>query len=60
MNKKILIIIIVVVAAIVIGFGTWTILPLFTNTTIDEPLPTLTTTDSGRIFKVFTDNGFSW
>lgn len=37
-KKKIVIIIIIAVVAISIGF--YTILPLFTNTVIDEPLPT--------------------
>jgi len=36
--KKIIIIIIIAVVAISIGL--YTILPLFTNTIIDEPLPT--------------------
>lgn len=31
---------IVIAAAVIIGFGVWTITPYFTNTTIDEPLPT--------------------
>jgi hypothetical protein len=38
--KKIILIVIVVIAAIAIGFAVWTITPIFTNTTIDEPLPT--------------------
>jgi hypothetical protein len=38
--KKIILIVIVVIAAIAIGFAAWTITPIFTNTTIDEPLPT--------------------
>jgi hypothetical protein len=37
MNKKKIIIIIIVAIAILIGL--YTILPLFTNTVIDEPLP---------------------
>lgn len=37
-KKKIIIIIIIVV--VVIAIGLYTILPLFTNTIIDEPLPT--------------------
>lgn len=37
-KKKIIILIIIAVAAISIGF--YTVLPLFTNTVIDEPLPT--------------------
>ncbi|HEY7078181.1 MAG TPA: hypothetical protein VH500_00670 [Nitrososphaeraceae archaeon] len=40
MNKKILIVISIVVAAIVIPFGIYTISPLFTNITVNEPLPT--------------------
>jgi electron transfer DM13 len=39
-NKKILIVIIIVVAAVVIPFGIYTISPLFTSNTINEPLPT--------------------
>ena len=37
-KKKIIIIIIIVI--VVISFGLFTILPLFTNTVVDEPLPT--------------------
>lgn len=40
MNKKIKIIIGGVIAAITIAIGTYTISPLFINTTIDEPSPT--------------------
>jgi len=39
MNKK-RIIIIIIIAAVAISIGLYTILPLFTNTVIDEPLPT--------------------
>jgi flagellar basal body-associated protein FliL len=39
-NKKILIVIIIVVAAVVIPFGIYTISPLFTSNTVNEPLPT--------------------
>jgi hypothetical protein len=38
--KKITRLIIVIASAIIIGFGVWAITPYFTNTTIDEPLPT--------------------
>jgi hypothetical protein len=38
--KKITLIIIVIASAIIVGFGVWTITPYFTNTTINEPLPT--------------------
>jgi hypothetical protein len=38
--KKITRIIIVIASAIIIGFGVWAVTPYFTNTTIDEPLPT--------------------
>jgi hypothetical protein len=38
--KKRTIIVIAIVAAVIIGFGAWTITPYFTNTTIDEPIPT--------------------
>ena len=41
MNKK-KIIIIIIIAVIAISIGLYTILPLFTNTVIDEPLPTAT------------------
>jgi len=55
MNRGILIII-VAVAAIVIGFIVWAILPYFTNTTIDEPIPTSTTIKpSDELFRVFTN-----
>jgi hypothetical protein len=40
MLKKKTIIVIAIIAAAVIGFGAWTITPYFTNTTIDEPIPT--------------------
>jgi hypothetical protein len=39
MNKK-KVIIIIIIAVIAISIGLYTILPLFTNTVIDEPLPT--------------------
>lgn len=39
MNKK-KIIIIIIVAVVAISIGLYTILPFFTNTIIDEPLPT--------------------
>jgi hypothetical protein len=38
--KKTTIIIIIIAVSIIIGLGVWTISPYFTNTTIDEPLPT--------------------
>ena len=40
MNKKVLIVIIIVVATVVIPFGIYTISPLFTSNTVNEPLPT--------------------
>jgi hypothetical protein len=40
MLKKRTIIVITIIAAVIIGFGAWTITPYFTNTTIDEPIPT--------------------
>jgi flagellar basal body-associated protein FliL len=39
MNKK-KIVIIIIIAVVAISIGLYTILPLFTNTVIDEPLPT--------------------
>lgn len=39
MNKKMLIVLIVI-AIIIISFGVYSILPYFTNTVVDEPLPT--------------------
>jgi flagellar basal body-associated protein FliL len=39
MDKK-KIIIIIVIAVVAISIGMYTVLPLFTNTVIDEPLPT--------------------
>ena len=39
MNKKRIVILIIIVAAAAISIGLYTILPLFTNTVIDEPLP---------------------
>jgi hypothetical protein len=38
--KKITLIVIAIIVAIITGFAVWTITPYFTNTTIDEPLPT--------------------
>jgi hypothetical protein len=35
-----MIIILIVIGVIVISFGLYTILPYFTNTVVDEPLPT--------------------
>jgi hypothetical protein len=43
MNKKIKIAIGGIIAVIVISIGTYTIFPLFVNTTIDEPLPDTST-----------------
>ena len=40
MKKKLLIVISIVIAAIVIPFGIYSISPLFTSNTINEPLPT--------------------
>jgi flagellar basal body-associated protein FliL len=48
-KKKIIIVIIIAVVAILIGL--YTILPLFTNTIVDEPLPTA----SGMISGVLND-----
>jgi hypothetical protein len=45
--KKIIIVIIISVVAISIGL--YTILPLFTNTIVDEPLPTASGMISGII-----------
>jgi flagellar basal body-associated protein FliL len=39
MSKKMVVILIIIVV-IVISFGLYTILPYFTNTVVDEPLPT--------------------
>jgi hypothetical protein len=39
MNKK-MVIILIVIGVIVISFGLYTILPYFTNTVVNEPLPT--------------------
>lgn len=38
MDKK-RIVILIIIAAVAISIGLYTILPLFTNTVIDEPLP---------------------
>ena len=40
MNKKILIVIIIVVVALAIPFAIYTVSPLFTSNTVNEPLPT--------------------
>ncbi len=39
MNKK-MVVILIIIGIIVISFGLYTILPYFTNTVVDEPLPT--------------------
>src|ERR671930_221465 len=44
MNKKILVIVIIVIAAVAMPVGVYTISPLFVSNTINEPLPTTTTT----------------
>lgn len=46
--KKKTAIILIIIGVIVISFGLYTILPYFTNTVVDEPLPTA----SGFILKV--------
>lgn len=38
--KKKMIVIFTIIAVVAIAIGLYTILPLFTNTTVDEPLPT--------------------
>lgn len=38
MNKR-TVIILIIIGVIVISFGLYTILPYFTNTVVDEPLP---------------------
>lgn len=54
--NRIILIIILVFAVIAISFIVWAILPYFTNTTIDEPIPTSTTIrTSGDVFRVSTD-----
>jgi hypothetical protein len=54
--NRIILIIVLVVAVIVISFSVWAILPYFTNTTIDEPIPTSTTIKtSDEVFRLSTD-----
>jgi flagellar basal body-associated protein FliL len=50
MNKK-KIVIVIILAVVAISIGLYTILPLFTNTMVDEPLPTA----SGMISRVLND-----
>ena len=38
--KKKMIIIFIIIAVVAISVGLYTILPLFTNTVVEEPLPT--------------------
>ena len=38
--KKITIIIIIIIVVVAISIALYTVLPLFTNTVVDEPLPT--------------------
>lgn len=59
--KKTTIIIIIIIAVIAISVGLYTVLPLFTNTVVDEPLPTasgmiLTTSYSGTYIHYFGRN----
>lgn len=53
MNKK-KIIIMIIIAVVAISIGLYTILPLFTNTIVEEPLPTA----SGMISGVLNDENF--
>jgi hypothetical protein len=54
--NRIILIIVLVVAVIAFSFSVWAILPYFTNTTIDEPIPTSTTIKtSDEVFRVSTD-----
>jgi hypothetical protein len=53
-KRKIIIVIIIVV--VVISIGLYTVLPLFTNTVVDEPLPTagemsLSALDTANFFR---------
>lgn len=49
MNKK-RIVILIIIAAVAISIGLYTIPPLFTNTVIDEPLPTTSGLNMGEPF----------
>ena len=57
--KKIFLIVIAIFVAISVVFAVWTITPFFTNTTIDEPLPTSlevpTIVDKQGIARVYTN-----
>jgi hypothetical protein len=53
MNKKV-VVILIVIGIIVIAFGLYTIIPYFTNTVVDEPLPTA----SGLSLRVIDFNVF--
>ena len=48
MNKK-KIVIIIIIAVVAISIGLYTILPFFTNTVIDEPLPTASGVSLGAL-----------
>jgi ABC-type bacteriocin/lantibiotic exporter with double-glycine peptidase domain len=59
--KKTTIIIIIMIAVIAISVGLYTVLPLFTNTVVDEPLPSasgmiLTTSYSGTLYPLLERN----
>ena len=59
--KKTTIIVIIIIVVIAISVGLYTVLPLFTNTVVDEPLPTasgmiLTTSYSGTYIHYFERN----
>lgn len=48
MSKK-KFIIAVIIAVVVISIGLYTVLPLFTNTVVDEPLPTAADSSIGAL-----------
>ena len=55
MNKK-MVVILIIIGIIAISFGLYTILPYFTNTVVDEPLPTVSGLNIRVIdFHIFVD-----
>jgi hypothetical protein len=49
--KKTTIIIIIIIAVVAISVGLYTALPLFTNTVVDEPLPTASGLSIATLFQ---------
>ncbi|MGV8107749.1 MAG: hypothetical protein ACP5OH_08270 [Nitrososphaerota archaeon] len=53
--KKVTIIIIIIIVVVAISVGLYTVLPLFTNTVVDEPLPSASGMSLAPIFQTYFD-----